>query len=140
MSAAMNTQPTGEISIVTESDIVAARRTVREAAAQLGFSQTDVARIVTAASELARNVFRYAGQGVMCWRSVESNGRVAIELRFIDRGPGIEDIALALTEGYTTGGGLGMGLPGAKRLADELEVQSVVGQGTTVTLRKWRRN
>jgi serine/threonine-protein kinase RsbT len=130
----------GEVSIQTEGDIVAARRTVRDAALNLGFTQTDVARIVTAASELARNVFRYAGQGIMRWSSLENRGRAGIEVQFVDRGPGIESIDLALTEGYSTGGGLGMGLPGAKRLADELEIESIVGQGTTVTLRKWRRN
>jgi serine/threonine-protein kinase RsbT len=139
MNAAMSTLPSGEVSIRTEGDIVAARRTVRDAATHLGFTQTDVARIVTAASELARNVFRYAREGVMYWSGVERNDHTGIELRFIDRGPGIADIDLALTEGYSTGGGLGMGLPGSKRLADELEVESVVGQGTTVTLRKWRR-
>jgi serine/threonine-protein kinase RsbT len=136
----MSTQPSGEVSIQTEGDIVVARRTVRDVATHLGFTQTDVARIVTAASELARNVFRYAGEGVMHWSGAERNGLPGIELRFIDRGPGIEDIDLALKEGYTTGGGLGMGLPGAKRLADEMEIESAAGKGTTVILRKWRRN
>lgn len=135
-----NPQLSGEISIRSEGDIVAARRAVRDTATVLGFSQTDVARIVTAASELARNVFRYAGEGVMQWDKVEKDGRTGIELQFKDNGPGIADIEMALTEGYSTGGGLGMGLPGAKRLSDELEILSSVGQGTTVTLRKWRRN
>jgi serine/threonine-protein kinase RsbT len=136
----MTTQVPEEVSIKTESDIVATRRTVREAASKLGFTQTDVARIVTAASELARNVFRYAGEGIMQWSTVEQQERIAIELRFIDHGPGIKDIQMALREGYSTGGGLGMGLPGAKRLADELEIESVAGRGTIVTLRKWRCN
>jgi serine/threonine-protein kinase RsbT len=136
----MNTQPWGEVSIRTEGDIIAARRTVRDAALTLGFMQTDVARIVTAASEIARNVFRYAGEGVMRWNAVERNGRVAIELQFVDCGPGIPNVELALTEGYSTSGGLGMGLSSAKRLADELEIESAVGRGTTVTLRKWRRD
>jgi serine/threonine-protein kinase RsbT len=135
----MNGHPSAEVSIRAEGDIVAARRTARASAATLGFSQTDVARIVTAASELARNVFRYAGEGVMRCGKVERNGSTAIELQFADRGPGIENIELALDEGYSTGGGLGMGLPGAKRLMDELEIESVMGQGTTVTVRKWRR-
>ena len=139
MNAIMSTPSSGEVAISTEGDIVAARRTVRDAATRLGFTQTDVARIVTAASELARNVFRYAGEGVMKWRSLEVNSRVAIEVQFVDQGPGIPDIPLALQEGYSTGGGLGMGLPGAKRLADEMEIESVVGQGTSITLRKWRR-
>jgi serine/threonine-protein kinase RsbT len=132
--------PAGELRIKTESDIVAARRAVRDAATQLGFAQTDVTRIVTAASELARNVFKYAGEGVMRWKLVERNSGTGIELEFADRGPGIQDINLAMEEGYSTGGGLGMGLPGAKRLVDELEVHSAVGEGTTVTLKKWRRN
>ena len=129
-----------EILIKTEGDIVAARRTIRDAATSLGFGQTDVARIVTASSELARNVFRYAGEGLMRWKALHQGERVAIEIQFIDHGPGIADISLAMKEGYSSGGGMGMGLPGAKRLVDELEIESVIGQGTTVTLRKWRRN
>ena len=136
----MSVSPQGEIGIKVESDIVVARRTVREAATQIGFSMTDVTRIVTAASELARNIFKYAGEGVMCWRCVESDGRSGLELQFVDHGPGIPDIELALQGGYSTGDGLGMGLPGAKRLMDEMEIQSAVGQGTTVTLKKWRKN
>ena len=138
MSPQPNVPPAFELSISSESDIVTARRTVRDAALKLGFSQTDVARIVTAASELARNVFRYAGSGVMRWRKVENGNRIAIELQFIDSGPGIDDVELALTEGYSTGGGLGLGLAGAKRLSDEFDIRSRVGEGTTITLRKWR--
>jgi serine/threonine-protein kinase RsbT len=140
MSPQPNVPPASELSISSEGDIVTARRTVRDAALKLGFSQTDVARIVTAASELARNVFRYAGSGVMRWRKLENENRIAIELQFIDSGPGIEDIELALTEGYSTGGGLGLGLAGAKRLSDEFDIRSRVGEGTTITLRKWRRD
>jgi serine/threonine-protein kinase RsbT len=136
----MNAVLQGEVVIKTEGDIVAARRTVREVAVQAGFGVTDVTRIVTAASELARNIFKYAKEGVMRWRQVENPGRIGIELQFIDQGPGIPDVQLALQEGYSTGAGLGLGLPGAKRLADELEIQSVVGQGTTVILKKWRMN
>lgn len=140
MNPTMDNPSSGEVSIQTEGDIVVTRRTVRDAATRMGFTQTDVVRIVTAASELARNVFRYAGEGVMHWSSVERDGRTGIELRFVDRGPGIADIELAMTGGYSTGGGLGMGLRGSKKLADELEIESAAGQGTTVTLRKWRRN
>jgi serine/threonine-protein kinase RsbT len=135
----METDPAGELHIRTESDVVAARRAVRDAAAQLGFASTEVTRLVTAASELARNVFKYAGKGVMRWKSVERNGGLGIEVRFEDRGPGIEDVSRAMEEGYSTGGGLGMGLPGAKRLVDELDIHSAVGEGTTVTLKKWRK-
>jgi len=136
----VTTSTAGELTIQTETDIVAARRTVREAASQLGFGITDVTRIVTAASELARNVFKYAGEGVMRWRPLEDGGRSGMELQFEDKGPGIANIAQALEEGYSTGGGLGMGLPGARRLMDAMEIQSIVGQGTTVTLKKWRRS
>ena len=135
----MGTDAGGELHIGTESDVVAARRAVRDAAAQLGFASTEVTRLVTAASELARNVFKYAGKGVMRWKSVERTGGLGIEVRFEDRGPGIEDVSRAMEEGYSTGGGLGMGLPGAKRLVDELDIQSAVGAGTTVTLKKWRK-
>jgi serine/threonine-protein kinase RsbT len=134
------TPSSGELPIRAENDIVAARRVVRDAATQLGFGPTDVTRLVTATSELARNVFKYAGQGIMRWNCVQGDSRVGIEVQFVDEGPGIADINRAMEEGYSTGGGLGLGLPGAKRLVDELAVQSAVGQGTTVTLKKWRRN
>src|SRR5437016_9679055 len=114
----MNPIAQGEIKIKTEGDIVAARRTVRDAAIQAGFPLTDVTRIVTAASELARNVFKYAGQGVMRWRQLESDPRRGLELQFVDDGPGIADVNLAMQEGYSTSKGLGLGLPGVKRLMD----------------------
>jgi len=136
----MNGDVKGELTIQTEGDIVVARRTVREVATQLGFSVTDVTRIVTAASELARNVFKYGGGGTMAWCVSEQGKRSGIELKFIDKGPGIADISLALQEGYSTGRGLGLGLPAAKRLMDELDIESQVGAGTTVTLKKWRTN
>jgi len=127
----------GELAIHSENDIVAARRAVREAATRLGFTVTDITRIVTAASELARNVYKYGGGGSVRWRQLDTLGRVGIELQFIDQGPGIADVPLALQEGYSTGRGLGLGLPGARRLMDELDIHSVVGSGTTVTVKKW---
>jgi serine/threonine-protein kinase RsbT len=136
---AMNAEHTGEVRIHSESDIVETRRTVRTAATQLGFGVTDVTRIVTAASELARNVFRYAGSGIMRWQALDTGGRIGLELTFEDRGPGISDIAQAMEAGYTSGGGLGMGLPGAKRLMDEFEIASEIGKGTIVTAKKWHR-
>ncbi|HZV35533.1 MAG TPA: anti-sigma regulatory factor [Verrucomicrobiae bacterium] len=129
----------GEMAIKTEGDIVLVRRTAREVAMQTGFGATDVTRIVTASSEMARNIFKYAGEGCMRWRTSERDGLPGIELEFEDHGPGIADLNLALQEGYTTGEGLGMGLPGAKRLMDELEIRSQVGKGTKVVLRKWKR-
>jgi serine/threonine-protein kinase RsbT len=127
-----------ELAIQVEGDIVAARFMVREFAVRIGFGITDVTRIVTAASELARNVYKYGGGGVMRLRRVESQDRSGIELQFIDRGPGIADISRALEPGYSTGRGLGLGLPAVKRLMDELQIESNVGQGTRVVLKKWR--
>jgi serine/threonine-protein kinase RsbT len=135
----MNAEQAGEVPIHSESDIVATRRTVRTAATQLGFGITDVTRIVTAASELARNVFLYAGSGLMCWQALDTGGRIGIELTFEDRGPGITDVEQAMQEGYTTGDGLGIGLPGAKRLMDEFEIASEIDKGTKVTAKKWHR-
>lgn len=135
----MNEDLPNETPIRTEGDIVVVRRTAREAAARAGFSPTDVTRIVTASSELARNIFNYAGQGLMRWRTIVENHRSGLELEFQDEGPGIADVQLAMQEGYSTSGGLGMGLPGAKCLVDELEIRSALGQGTVVTLKKWRR-
>jgi serine/threonine-protein kinase RsbT len=136
---AMNAKHAGEVGIHSESDIVETRRTVRTAATRLGFGVTDVTRIVTAASELARNIFLYAGSGIMRWQALDTGGRIGLELTFEDRGPGITDIAQAMEAGYTSGGGLGMGLPGAKRLMDEFEIASEIGKGTIVTAKKWHR-
>jgi serine/threonine-protein kinase RsbT len=129
----------GEVRIQSEPDIAVARRVVRDVASAVGFGITEVARIVTAASELGRNVHKYAASGVMSWRIVHNGSTGGIELRFEDHGPGIPDIDSALQEGYSTGGGLGMGLPGTRRLMDEMEVQSAPGQGTNIVVRKWRR-
>jgi len=128
----------GQVPIRSESDIVEVRRKAREEAGRAGFGITDVTRIVTAASELARNVFLYAGSGVMKWRRLGSDGGdTGLELVFIDEGPGISDTEQAMQPGYSTSGGLGLGLPGARRLLDELEIESVPGGGTRVTGRKW---
>ena len=136
----MTVEARGEVSIQVESDIILVRTTVREITKGLGFGITDVTRIVTAASELARNIVVYAGSGLMRWRVLTApNQQVGIELSFVDFGPGIADIAVVMQEGYTTSGGLGMGLPGSKRLMDELEIQSEVGKGTAVTIRKWQK-
>lgn len=135
----MNSVSTGEVQIRSEADIVTTRKVVRAASGSLGFGVTDVTRIVTAASELARNSFLYAHDGSMRWRTLEKNGSTAIELIFQDQGPGIADIAQAMQEGYTSGDGLGLGLPGTKRLMDEMEIQSELDKGTIVTVRKWRK-
>jgi serine/threonine-protein kinase RsbT len=129
----------GQVRIDSEGDIITARKIIRAAAVAMGFSVTDVTRIVTAASELTRNVFRYAGSGVLYWQKLSASDRVGIELTFEDHGPGIPDIEQAMEIGYTTGGGLGLGLPGARRLMDEMTVESEAGKGTRVTVRKWRK-
>lgn len=130
----------GEMPIGNENDIVMARKTVREVTSALGFGVTDVTRIVTAASELTRNIYLYAGSGVMRWRIINnSHPTPGVELIFEDHGPGIADIEQAMQPGYTSGKGLGMGLPGSKRLMDELDIHSIPGEGTTVKIRKWLR-
>lgn len=135
----MNALPDGEFRIESESNIVMARKVVRDAATSLGFGLTDVTRIVTATSELTRNIYHYANTGVMRWRVLNQGSTVGLELTFEDSGPGIPDIQKAMEPGYTTGKSLGMGLPGSKRLMDEMTIESTVGKGTTVTVRKWRK-
>ena len=124
-----------------EDDIVAARGAAREVAKLLQFGAVDQSRIATAVSELARNVIRYAtgGRGEVVIRRLSPGTRGAgIEVIVHDDGPGIEDIQQAMAEGFTSGNGLGMGLPGTKRLMDEMIIESAKGSGTTVTIRKWR--
>jgi serine/threonine-protein kinase RsbT len=133
----MNGPHQGEFPITSENDIVMARKIVRDAATTLGFGLTDVTRIVTAASELTRNIYHYAKSGVMHWRSLNSGARVGLELTFEDSGPGIPDVEKAMEMGFSTGKGLGLGLPGSKRLMDEMTIDSTVGKGTTVVVRKW---
>jgi serine/threonine-protein kinase RsbT len=135
----MNELCQGEFHIGSEGDIVMARKVVRNAATALGFGITDVTRIVTAASELTRNIYHYAKSGVMRWRAISGDARVGMELIFEDHGPGIPDVAKAMESGFTTSKGLGLGLPGAKRLMDEMTIQSQIGKGTTVEVRKWLR-
>ncbi len=136
----MKTALQGEFKIGAESDLVTARRLVREAAVALGFNLIDVTRIVTAASELTRNIYHYAGSGTMRWRAVRKEGQEGLELVFQDRGPGIPDVARALEPGFSTGKGLGLGLPGAKRLMHEMTIESKLGEGTTVQVRRWLKS
>jgi serine/threonine-protein kinase RsbT len=120
-----------------EADVVSVRRRVREVSAKLGFSLVDQTKIITAASELARNTIIYGGGGFV---QVESlNGpRTGLRLTFQDKGPGIPDLELALKDGFTTGSGLGLGLGGAKRLVNEFDIESRVGEGTKVTITRWK--
>jgi serine/threonine-protein kinase RsbT len=125
------------VTIRSEEDIVTARKVARRAAEALGFAITDVTRIVTSTSALARNIFLYAGSGIMQWHRLSNNGTVGIELNFEDNGPGIADIKQAMEAGHSTRSGLGGGLFGVQRLMDEMEINSQVGKGTIVTIRKW---
>lgn len=134
----MSDEPVREENITSESDIIKTRKLVRDLAAILGFGLTDVTRIVTAASEITRNVFLYAGSGTIRLRTLQLPDKIGLELSVEDHGPGIADLDQAMQEGHSTSGGLGLGLPGAKRLMDEMEVITEVGKGTTVTMKKWR--
>jgi serine/threonine-protein kinase RsbT len=119
-------------------DVVRLRQTVRERAVATGFSLVEQTKIVTAASELGRNTIQYGGGGEARVTVVANGTKRGLRLEFIDSGPGIADIAQALTDGFTTGGGLGLGLSGAKRLSDEFDIQSTPGQGTHVTIVRWK--
>jgi serine/threonine-protein kinase RsbT len=128
------------IAIESDADVVVARQRARALAAQLDLTSTDQTLLATAISELARNITTYAVRGEVLVGVVRGdNGRRGVRVVARDDGPGIEDIQLALTDGYTTGNGLGLGLPGARRLVDEFDIQTAPGQGTTVTLVKWGR-
>lgn len=126
------------LTINTSEDVVRVRQKVREFALDLGFTLVDQTKIVTAASELARNTINYGGGGVVHLENLRNGHRVGLQLIFEDQGPGIADIDLALKDGYTTGSGLGLGLGGAKRLSNEFEIASGVGEGTRVRIAKWR--
>ena len=133
----MNRLESFSLSLRAAEDIVRMRQTVREQATRLGFSLVDQTKIVTAASELARNTILYGGGGDVLVEALNER-RKGLRLTFIDKGPGIADIALALQDGYTTGGGLGLGLGGAKRLSNEFDIQSTIGVGTRVTIARWK--
>lgn len=128
--------------VAGEEGIVAARQQAREAAKDLGFGLVDQSRIATAVSELARNVVRYAtgSHGDVLIRALAPSEKgIGIEMIVRDEGPGMANVEQALRDGFTTGNGLGMGLPGTRRLMDEMTIDSTPGRGTTVTIRKWRR-
>ena len=119
-------------------DVVRVRQAVRVQAIELGFSLVDQTKLVTAASEIARNTLEYGGGGTAVLEALRDGVRHGLRLTFTDQGPGIADLALALKDGYTTGGGLGLGLSGAKRLSSEFDIRSSPGQGTSVMLGRWR--
>lgn len=127
------------VRIEHEADIVHARLKGRELAAAIGFSSTDQALLATAISEIARNIVTYAGSGSVTLRIVDAGARRGVTVIAKDEGPGIPDVELALRDGYSTGKSLGLGLPGARRIMDDFELESTVGVGTTVTMTKWLR-
>jgi serine/threonine-protein kinase RsbT len=128
----------GEQPLRNEHDIVFGRQTVRRLAQEAGFSLVDQTKFVTAASELARNAVNYGGGGEMRWETVQDGIKRGVRLVFEDHGPGIPDLALALTDGWSSGSGLGLGLTGARRLVNEFELESTVDVGTRVTITRWK--
>jgi serine/threonine-protein kinase RsbT len=129
--------PEERVVIAGDPDIVTARTRAKDLAATLGFSRTDQTLIAAAVSEVARNIVVYAGTGQIMLRAERGNGRWGLRVVATDEGPGIADLEQALTDGYSTVGSLGVGLPGSRRLMDSLEIDSEVGRGTTVTMLKW---
>ena len=125
------------LGIQSDADVVRVRQVTRELAVALGFRLVDQTKIVTAASELARNTLVHGGGGAALLETVHDGARRGLRLTFTDKGPGIADVARALSDGYTTGSGLGLGLGGAKRLSNEFEISSAPGQGTRVRIARW---
>jgi serine/threonine-protein kinase RsbT len=130
---------TQRIPVSSDQDVVRVRQLVRTVSVAVKLSLVDQTKLVTAASELARNTLVYGGGGTVEVTRVENGRRQGIRIVFADQGPGIADLQLALTDGYTTGGGLGLGLSGARRLVDEFDIDTAVGQGTTISVTKWCR-
>jgi serine/threonine-protein kinase RsbT len=122
----------------SSTDVVLIRQAVRIWTAELGFSLVDQTKMITAASELARNSLEYGGGGRVRFESLQVGTKRGLRLAFEDNGPGIADISLAMKDGYTSGKGMGLGLGGAKRLVNEFEIQSTVGEGTRVTITRWK--
>jgi serine/threonine-protein kinase RsbT len=127
------------VRIATDDDIVTARQEGRRLSSELGFTSTDLTLIATAISEVARNIRLYAGRGDVRLRLVREGSREGISVVARDKGPGIEDVELAMRDGYSSRGSSGLGLPGARRLMDEFEIRSKPGNGVTVTMKKWTR-
>ena len=134
----MPVQSSGEQPVQTEPEIVLARQAIRKLTQELRFSLVDQTKMVTAASELARNALTYGRGGTMAWEKLQLADRTGLKLRFADQGPGIADLHLAMTDGWTSGNGLGMGLTGAKRLVNEFDIDTKVGGGTRVTITRWK--
>jgi serine/threonine-protein kinase RsbT len=135
---AMTTSSGGEIPLRSEQDIVLSRQAVRRMVQEQGFSLVDQTKFVTATSELARNTVIYGGGGTLKWEILSVGLKRGVRLTFQDQGPGIPDMDLAMTDGWTSGSGLGLGLSGARRLVNEFEIESTVGTGTRVTITRWK--
>ncbi|MDG2526034.1 anti-sigma regulatory factor [Stenotrophomonas sp. HITSZ_GD] len=131
------TTSSGSQAIRVEQDVVLARQTVRQLAVAQGLRLVDQTKLVTAASELARNTVIYGGGGEMQWEVLQQGLRRGVRLAFVDQGPGIADVEQALTDGWTSGKGMGLGLSGSRRLVDEFVLDSAPGTGTRVTITKW---
>jgi serine/threonine-protein kinase RsbT len=126
------------LSVRTAAEVVSVRHAVRKYAVEIGFSLVEQTKVVTAASELARNMVDYGGGGEMTMELLDDGIRKGLRLRFADRGPGIPDLNAALRDGFTTGGGMGLGLGGAKRLSNEFDIKTAPGEGTTITITRWK--
>ncbi|MCH4898053.1 MULTISPECIES: anti-sigma regulatory factor [unclassified Pseudomonas] len=133
----MTVRSSGTQPINIEQDVVLARQQARKLATECGMRLIDLTKLVTAVSELARNTMVYGGGGDMDWEILDDNHKVGLRLTFRDEGPGIPDIKLAMTDGWTSGSGLGLGLTGAKRLVDEFELDTEPGKGTRITITRW---
>jgi serine/threonine-protein kinase RsbT len=138
MESTMTTSKTEAMSVHSGGDVVLARQKVRSWAAQVGFNLVDQTKLITAASELARNLVDYGGGGEIRLEQVTNGIRRGLRITFQDHGPGIPDVELAMRDGYTTGQGLGLGLGGAKRLVNDFEIDSRPGVGTRVVITRWR--
>jgi len=133
----MTVRSSGTQPIHIEQDVVLARQTARKLATECGMRLIDLTKLVTAVSELARNTMVYGGGGEMDWQILDENARTGLRLTFRDEGPGIADVKLAMTDGWTSGNGLGLGLTGAKRLVEEFELETTPGKGTRITITRW---
>ncbi|MGH8141598.1 MAG: ATP-binding protein [Steroidobacteraceae bacterium] len=128
----------GELPLTSDQDVVLCRQALRRMTQELGFSLVDQTKMVTAASELARNAVVHGGGGEFSWQILSEGARRGLRATFRDRGPGIANIELAMTDGWTSGNGLGLGLSGSRRLVNEFEIESAVGAGTRVTITRWK--
>ncbi|HEX4549677.1 anti-sigma regulatory factor [Pseudomonas sp.] len=133
----MTVRSSGTQPIHIEQDVVLARQTARKLATECGMRLIDLTKLVTAVSELARNTMVYGGGGDMDWQILDEDHKVGLRLTFRDEGPGIADVKLAMTDGWTSGSGMGLGLTGAKRLVDEFELDTEPGKGTRITITRW---